>query len=265
MPEAQHGSVAADTRRQADAQPVGLTFCAADRIADVVEAWRLVYTSWLRAGRIEPNLARIYTAPQAVHPDTAVIVGKISGLMVATITAVVDGPYGLPLDDVCRAQTDGLRSRDCRLVEIGLFGDRREHVGRSLPALLDLTRHAFFYALHAEATDILIGVRPDHAVFFQRCFAFEPLCPSTPGAAVDPGPMVPLRLNVQREFGREQLPKGLEYLRRHPLEPDFFRDRLRLSEALIAGTPIERFLKLRQQPSATPAAHDDQTQSDAAA
>lgn len=230
----------------------GLSFDVARNVADVERAWELVYRSYLRAGLIRPNPQEIHTLPEATRASSAVMIGQINGLTVSTMSTYLDVEGRLPLDAGYPRELDGLRAQGRRLMEAGLFADRREHIARSMAALMELMRHTFFYAFHNDAQDIVIGVHPHHAGFYEKCFGFERFgddsaCPHTNGA-----PLVPLRLDIPTKYNQERLPRGLAFFKRDPLDKSAFDYRFRFSAERLAGSRIEAYLeeRARQQTQA---------------
>ena len=221
----------------------GLDFRVAATVKEVECAWRLVHDSYVRIGLIEANNHRIHTVRHAVHPDTAVIIGREpAGVIVSTMSSYLDRPGGLPLDAVYAAELDAKREQGCRLMEVGLFADRREKITRSLPALMELMRYTFFYAIHRNVTDVVIGVHPHHAGFYQRLFGFQRFAEDAGCPAVNGSPMVPMVLPIHVNLKLDPLPKGLAYFSENPLKAKAFERRLLLSAEEIAATSIHWYL-----------------------
>lgn len=220
----------------------GLEFDVARSLHDVLYAWQLVYNAYVNVGLIDPNAHGIHLVPQAVHPGTAVIVGKNSGAIASTMSVYADRPTGLPLDHVYRRELDGLRHQGRRLVEVGLFADRREKIERTFAALIELMRHVFYFSIHSGATDIVIGVHPDHASFYQRFLAFETFAEPSVCPAVKDHPMVPLRMKLHECLQRVPLEKGLVFFKTKPLGPEAFENRFIPHFECFEGTPVVGFL-----------------------
>jgi hypothetical protein len=87
--------------------------------AEVLASWRLVYRVYRGAGLIEDNAWGIHTCPQMVHYRSVAVQRWDCGRLDATISAVADGPDGLPLDMVYQRELDALRSDNRRLIEVG--------------------------------------------------------------------------------------------------------------------------------------------------
>lgn len=231
----------------------GLTFDVARTLADVLAAWTLVHDSYVRARLIRVNAQHLHTVPLAVHSDTVVIIGREpEGEVVSTMSSYLDRPGGLPLDAVYADQLNGMRAQGRRLMEVGLFADRREKITRAMAALMELMRYTFFYAIHRDVSDIVIGVHPHHAGFYRRSLGFEDFADEAGCPSVNGNPMVPLRLNISQTYQGDDLPRGLAFFRANPLEVDAYRDRLELTPETVAGTAIDAFLR-RGERSAGPA------------
>lgn len=229
-----------------------LSFDVARTHAEVIEAWSLVYASYRRIGLIDPNPQRLHTTPFAVGNKVAVNLGRLGHQIVSTITAIGDSDAGLPLDCVYKPQIDGLRAAGLKLFEVGLLADRRENISRSANALFDLMRWAFFFAMHHEGTDIIIGVHPHHAAFYRRCLGFEIFAEESVHPGVKDHPVVPLRLDMRAKIQRPPLPRGLTYFLANPVEARTFEGRACLDAQHIRGTLIDHYLREKARPPGDP-------------
>lgn len=224
-----------------DAQS-GLTFEIATNYEQVETAWSLVYRAYLRAGLIRPNKHKLHTVSQTIQKNTAVIFGSIGGMTVSTLSAYTDCETGLPLDTVYEDELKQMRDEGRRLAEFGLFADRREHLFRSIEALLELIRHATYFGLACNATDGVIGVHPHHANFYTRLLGFDQVGPVKTYATVKDNPVVLLRIDWAKATAQQKLPRGLRYLANNTIEPEYFDARYDLAGPGLAGTAIEQYL-----------------------
>src|SRR4051812_1164893 len=115
-----------------------LNYYVSRTLDDVLEAWQLVYLAYRRAELIDTNPFELHTIPQAVGPQTLVITGCLGPMAATTLSAYTDSPAGLPLDSVYPEEIGALRKQGRKLMEVGLFGDRRDHLVRSSEGLFDL-------------------------------------------------------------------------------------------------------------------------------
>ena len=223
--------------------PCELTYHLAQTCDEGVEAWRLVYDNYLQARLINPNRHGIHTAPQAAAPGNAVIFGTTNSL-VTTLTAFADSRQAkLPLDRVYGRQLDGLREEGRRLMEVGLFADRRGKVTRSAPALFQLMRYAFYFGLQSGVTDFVIGVHPRHSRFYVKSFGFDQLGPPVNYPAVNNRLVVLLRGDLEARRNADPLDPALQFFSDHPVPDEAFECRFVFGADAIAGSPIEAFLR----------------------
>jgi hypothetical protein len=208
----------------------------------VLRAWGLVYESYRHVDIIAPNPHHIHTNQHAASPSAAVFVGELNGQTDTTLTAIHDSEAGLPLDAVYPTELATLRNSGRQLSEIGLFADRRESIGRSLNALLDLIRLAFYYTHRSDATSIVIGVHPHHAGFYQRLLGFEIYGDVRSYAAANGKPVVLLHLPMRERLMTAPLPRGISYFLQRPVVESEFRSRYRFPYEALQALPLAAFV-----------------------
>jgi hypothetical protein len=220
----------------------GLNFYVARTLEDVLEAWQLVYIAYRRAELIDSNPYELHTMQQAVGPQTMVVTGCLGPLSVSTLSVYIDHPGGLPLDSVYKDELANLRQEGRRIMEVGLFGDRRDHLNRSAEGLFELMRFAYFYGVYNNVDDVVIGIHPDHAAFYKRFFAFEQFGDRRDYPTVKNNPVIPLRLNLRSVAALDPLPKGLRYFADNQLSERVYSNRFTFDPAQVAASPIAQFL-----------------------
>lgn len=220
--------------------------CAcATTLEQVESAWRLVYDRYSKMGLIDENPFGIHAVPTAVGEHSCVIWGPEGPEVGYTMTLVRDNPMGLALDSVYAPYLDELRQDGRRLLEVGMLADRRRSVARGIGALFSMMRWAIYYALHADLTDIVIGVHPRHAQFYIRCYGFEEFAPPTSYPLVRNHPVVLLRLPLREALARDVLPRGLADARANPIAASAFAHRFAFEPEQLDGSAISGFLKTR--------------------
>src|SRR4051812_16062646 len=224
----------------------GLNFYVARTLDDVLEAWQLVYIAYRRAELIDANPYELHTMRQAVGPQTLVVTGCLGPLSVSTLSVYVDSPVGLPLDSVYKDALAKLRGEGRRLMEVGLFGDRRDHLNRSAEGLFELMRFAYYYGVYNKVDDAVIGIHPDHAAFYARFFAFEQIGDARDYPTVKNNPVVPMRWDFQAQPKLDPLPKGLRYFAENELPERVFASRYLFDEGQVATSPIAQFLNYKK-------------------
>lgn len=199
-----------------------LTFHVASSLEQTLQAWELVYRAYTRIGLIEENPFQLHTVPQAVGEHTITICGTVGDDVVSTLTMIHDSEQGLPLESVYRDELDALRRQGRRLMEICLLADRREHLTRSLPAVLGMMRYVYWRSRHSHFDDIICGIHPHHAQFYMKYYAFEQIGRETVYPTVRNHPVVLLHLDLEAKVKLNPLPRGLALHASEPLEPTAF-------------------------------------------
>ncbi|MCE9588925.1 MAG: hypothetical protein K8S99_00190 [Planctomycetes bacterium] len=240
-----------DTRRSR--ATAGLMFRVAGELAPVLDAWRLVYTSYRAEEMIEPNPHRLHTLPAAVGEHSAIIVGTIGPLTVSTLTACNDGPRGLPLDTIFHTELDSLRASGGRLTEVCLFADRRRHLGRSAEAVFDLMRYSFYYGLYSGTSDFVLGVDPGHVGFFTRGMGMEQLGETRPYPPEHDRPIVLLHGNLRTTLPHVGRHPALDYFLQNPVPVEVFTRRFGFNPRETAGSDLAEYL-VNSRPHAGPGA-----------
>lgn len=226
-----------------------MSFRVARSLEEVTEAWRLLYRAYLQAGFITPNPQRLHTAPQSVGPHAAVVLASIGEVTVSTITAIRDSERGLPLDSVYAAELDVMRQRGGKLLEIGLFGDRREIIGdpdRTFNAVFELMRFTFFFGYHHGVTDFLCGIPPRRARLYGRAFGFKPVGEIKSYATVDDNPVQLMHSTLDYTLANKDRHRALAYFFERPVPADAFADRFDFDPAALAGSDLGSYLARKQ-------------------
>jgi hypothetical protein len=216
----------------------------ATNLEQVESAWRLVYDRYSEMGLIDKNLFGIHAAP-IVGQHACVILGQDGPDVGYTMTLFRDNPMGLALDSVYGSCLDELRRKGRRLLEVGMRADRRRCAARGITALLSMMRWAIHFALHADLTDIIIGVHPRHAQFYARCYGFEEFAPPASYPLVRDNPVVPLRLRLLDRLKKDELPRGLADARDNRIPDSAFSRRFAFEPEQLRDSLIAGFMKAR--------------------
>lgn len=212
-------------------------FRVAQTLADVQGAWSLVHDAYCRIGLIDRNQFGVHCVLQAINPQTAVIVGKIDGQAVSTLSIIPESSQRIPLQSVYPQELETLRNDGRKLLEVGLLADRREHLSRAMVSIFEMMRYVFWYAYRSK-TDIIIGVHPHHAGFYINSFGFEYIGSESTHPAVKDHPVVPMRLDLQTVLARDVVPKRLTAYLNNPLPEDTFDARFDFNHEAMENSPL---------------------------
>jgi len=161
-------------------------------------AFRLVYKSYLEAGLGEPNAYRMRVTPYHLLPTTDVFVATLDGVAVFTVSLIIDGRLGLPMESVYPDEVTTRRERGVLLGEVSCLADRRSQFRGFFPVFLRLSRVMVQYARRRGVEELLVAVHPKHARFYRRYMDFRTIGGQTAYPTVRNHPAVALSLNFDR-------------------------------------------------------------------
>jgi hypothetical protein len=180
------GSIArlVDRRRTAvsdlfdDPQQIDLR--VAKSLQERQEAEELVYRQYSSRGY---SVAEPGSQPRPTRGEArreSVIVARIGGTAVGTVTVGIDSPNGLLVDDGNRENIDPMRRRGMRLGEVVRLAVDQQFDSRRVLAALFNAAHGVMEANRLD--HVFIEVNPRHVGFYRRALCFEvegqeKLCP----------------------------------------------------------------------------------------
>jgi len=147
-----------------------ITYKVAKTFEEVTDAWCVVYKQYLASSLILPNELSIFTFPEYISNNSAVIMGTKMGHTVCTVSAVLDSERKLPLDHYYGEDLNRMRSEGRKLVEIGLLADSRGAGNFSnITGLMSVIAR---FGVFSDHHDFVIGVHPRRMQFFNQVFGF---------------------------------------------------------------------------------------------
>ena len=240
-------TLAAETATTGARLPTGLCFGVASDLPGVFAAWQFVYQAYRRSGWIEANPFALHAHARIISDRPAVVTGSIGPVLAATLTAVVDGEHGLPIDELFAPETQSLRDHNRQLMQLTLLADRRRRLTRCLDSLLEMMRLTWWYAPHCGATDLLMCTADDDAGIFGTLFGFEEISTVRPDPALGGLPSVLLRLDIDTVTHSEPLRPTIGYFMATPPDPTIFENRCILTREAISGSAIVQYLSRLQR------------------
>jgi hypothetical protein len=161
-------------------------------------AYRLVYHSYLRAGLGEENHHRMRVTPYHLLESTEVFIAICQGEVAFTMTLIMDGELGMPMESVYGEEVDGLRQRGLRLGEVSCLADRRAEFCKFFPVFIRTSRLMVQYARYRGLDGILAAVHPRHSCFYRRYMDFHKFGDEKTYPTVRNNPAVALWLEFAR-------------------------------------------------------------------
>jgi len=172
-----------------DQDKCSITYKIAQERSELENAFKLVWDSYVKVGLQADDRLGIRISKYQLLPTTKVLVAvhhpeldkkapdyeklKGPGVVVGTLTLVMDSPMGLPMEELCGDEVAELRSRGRKLAEVIALSVnpafRKDNV------MMYLYKLMFQYARHKGVTDLTCSVTKKHIRFYRRMLLFKPL------------------------------------------------------------------------------------------
>lgn len=200
--------------------------------AELTAAYRLVHDQYVKRGYQAADSKGVRFTPHFALPTSHTFIAFIGSEVVGTLTMVIDGALGLPMEKEYPDEIKALREQGHRMAELSCLVTRRS---KDLPVLLQLFHAAYAYALYQQGvTDFCIAVTNEHQRFYHNALLFEQIGPAKPYASCNSVSAVAMRLHLpsaeqryfnafsmRRMLGRFFLGKnGLEQLSKQLILPN---------------------------------------------
>lgn len=228
----------------------GLVVEVATATEAYLAAFRLVHDAYVGRGWLKPQPSGFWVTSHHVLPESTVFVLRRGTQFLGTVALIEDSPLGLPIDHTFSADTQRLRGPERHLVEVGSLALAPE-IRRSGAAAV-LMAAMWRYAYHRmEATDLLIAVSADVAVYYEALFDFAVYTPArdyagfgVTGTAAEHDPVVGLRQDVvaARAFAARgwSRPSRAEFNMRSLVEEPYPAAFERVPEASLCDSELAR-------------------------
>jgi hypothetical protein len=125
----------------------------------------------VKSSLIKANPFSVFTLPEYIGQNSAVILGKVGNKSVCSASAVLDHHHRLPLDAYFHQELERLRMENKKLIEIGLLANQREKASPFY--IIELLSSIACFGVYSNFHDYVIGVHPRRAKFFKHFFGFH--------------------------------------------------------------------------------------------
>lgn len=163
--------------------------------AERTAAFRLVYENYAAKQMIPENVYRLRVTHFHLQPKSAVFVAVQHGEVVATVSLILDGPAGLPMDSIQPEIGEAARLEGLRLAEVSCLAFRKLAFTEFLPIFVEMTRLMAQYGRANGIDQLIIGCVPRHAQFYCHFLGFEQVGDARPYSSVSNTIGVACRLN----------------------------------------------------------------------
>lgn len=182
-------------------------------------AFELVYRAYRRAGLCVENTCGMRCTPFQLLETTDIIIAKLQGEVISTLSLVRDGKLGLPLEDIYAEEVAARRAAGVRLAEVSCLADRRQGAARFFGLFREMSRLMAQLGSKLGVEELLVAVHPRHVALYRRYMCFEAIGERRYYPSVCGNPAVALRLNFAeaavkspkrwREFFGRPLPNSV--------------------------------------------------------
>ncbi|MBI5550516.1 MAG: GNAT family N-acetyltransferase [Desulfobacterales bacterium] len=176
-----------------------LRFEIAKTQKDLDQAFQILHDAYVKEGFSKPHASRRRITDYHALPSTTTLVAKHEGQVVATISVIRDGPFGLPTDQVM--DLSRFRDKGERLGEVSSLAIRPDFRGRSGEVMFHLFKYMVHYSLDYFGLDrFVIVVNPERITLYESVLCFTPLHRSAlkKYAFANDAPAVCATLNLRR-------------------------------------------------------------------
>jgi N-acyl amino acid synthase FeeM len=208
------------------------------------DAFELVYRAYLRAGLCAENHCGMRYTPFQLLKSTDVIIAKLHGEVISTLSLIRDNEMGLPIEDVYDDEVNARRHAGVHLAEISCLADRRDEGVRFFDLFREMCQLTSQLAWSLGVEELLAAVHPGHTAFYRRYLAFERLGERRDYPSVCGNPAMALSLNFAK--AALERPKRWREFFGPPLPEDV------LVHSPISIADREYFLRLAEEPAYPP-------------
>ncbi|MCJ8498983.1 N-acyl amino acid synthase FeeM domain-containing protein [Desulfatitalea alkaliphila] len=150
----------------------GLVFEIARSRSDLDKAFQLLHDAYVKEGFSKPHISGRRVTDYHALPSTTTLLAKCKEEVVATISVIRDGPFGLPADAV--ADFSGCRARGERLGEVSSLAINPRFRGRSGEVMFHLFKYMLHYSMYFFGLDrFVIVVNPNRITLYESILAFK--------------------------------------------------------------------------------------------
>jgi len=194
------------------------------RRRDLVAAFSLVYSAYLRTGLMRPNPYQMRITPFQLLPTTDVFVASAGERpdVVCTMSLVGDGRLGLPMESLFADEVSERRRLGISMGEVSCLADIQDVQAVGPSPLLKVMSFMAQRAQRKGIEELLITVHPHHVKFYERLMGFERIGKERAYDCVLGLPAVPLALNLVE--ARVKHPRAWERFFGHAFPADALCD-----------------------------------------
>jgi hypothetical protein len=182
--------------------------------------------------------------PFQLLKSTDIIIAKLHGEVISTLSLIRDSEMGLPIEDVYDDEVTARRRAGVHLAEISCLADRRDDHIRFFDLFREMCQLTSQLAWSLGVEELLAAVHPSHTAFYRRYLAFERLGERRDYPSVCGNAAMALCLNFAK--AAKERPKRWQEFFGPPLPEEV------LVHCPISIADREYFLRLAEEPAYPP-------------
>ena len=162
---------------------------------DLRDAYNLVYNQYRKIKYQAANESKLRFTPHFALPTSHTLIALEDEQVIGTLTMVIDGALGLPIEKEYPEEIRRLRViPGTRIAEVTCLVTRRP---KDVTVLLKLLYAAYSFAIHKQnVTDFCVAVIEDHQKFYAEALLFEQFGPAKEYALINNNRTVAMRLHL---------------------------------------------------------------------
>ena len=154
--------------------PHDIVFDIAKGQQDLDQAFQLLHDAYVKEGYSKPHASRRRITYYHALPSTTTLAARCQGQIIATVSIIRDGHFGLPADAVM--DLSRYRGRNERLGEVSSLAIKPEFRGRSGEVMFYLFKYLYHYSRTYFGLDrFVIVVNPNRITLYESIILFKPL------------------------------------------------------------------------------------------
>ena len=188
-----------------------ITVQVASTVGDLEAAAAILHDAYVERGYIPAHPSGVRVTPHMLLPSTTTFVAKQGDRVIATMSLILDGPLGLPMEYSYGEEVDALRAQGRRLAEVGSLCVATGYRRRGITVLLNKLMWRCADEL-LKVDDLLIAVRRGAEDIYRGVLAFHRIGPARVYPGLDKlAIVIPMRLTLptavalyRKTFGTRQ-------------------------------------------------------------
>lgn len=184
-------------RRECATTVDGVTFTIAESLDSQFECLALVHERYVASGLMQPNQYGVRVLREHCEPFSVILMAYDEMSVVCTATLILDGPSGLPLEELYPDEIQQRRDAGLKLAEVSCLAGLTSSdptIKRSRPPIARMMTFLGGLAQSLQVDRLVIAVHPRHCRFYRRKFGFEAFGEEKSYGKVEDRPAVPCEI-----------------------------------------------------------------------